>query len=525
MSRSGNGNGSNGERIRFLGLRARNIKCLREVEITDTGDFLEIRGDSGQGKTALLDAIRAALMGLDPKMIRNGEDSAEVELTLSEALVNRITQRSGEETLLVKDEKGSPMKAKVAKDFLAALCDGSAFDPIAWVLLGGGAAKGQTERRRLQRLQLLEALPLTLTEKDVARAVRDLGGQCAAGLKEVNLDEVSFSQHALSVCAELGKACFEFRTLQNSKAEEAEETLRRTPAPEKAAPDADVKVCEKHEREARRELARGETLVETREAEVLQLEKARSEVKRLEALKLRDVKAIADMITVHEGQIAEAETQIEELEKRARELRKAVRSTRETMKPLEVEKLSAESLAAKRAFVENAAGAMGAADVDVAALEEAVANTVEGLRRRRDQDAHDEAAATATRARDWAETFTELVKLFRDDLPKELVAGADLPVEGLSVDEDEIFVNGVPLHQLGTSQQIGVGVDIAARLNTHAGFVLIDRAESLGRDDRRALMEEAKAKGLQPIMTFVDPDAKPGGEGVVVMKDGEAIKA
>jgi hypothetical protein len=114
------------------------------------------------------------------------------------------------------------------------------------------------------------------------------------------------------------------------------------------------------------------------------------------------------------------------------------------------------------------------------------------------------------------------VTLFRDVLPSMLLARANLPLDGLAIEDETIVINGVPLHELGTSEQIRVGVVIASALNPLAGFVLVDQAESLGREGKKALASVAHELGLQLIMTVVDPDAVPG-PGVTVMRGGEAL--
>jgi hypothetical protein len=138
------------------------------------------------------------------------------------------------------------------------------------------------------------------------------------------------------------------------------------------------------------------------------------------------------------------------------------------------------------------------------------------------QDALDAAAKDAHAARERAKRYDALVEFFRDTLPRELLANAELPVEGLSVDADQILINGIPLHQLGTSQQIRVGVLIASRLNPASAFILVDGAESMGKKDRAELAKVAHELGLQLIMTIVDPDAVPA-PGVTVMEAGAAL--
>ena len=51
--------------------------------------------------------------------------------------------------------------------------------------------------------------------------------------------------------------------------------------------------------------------------------------------------------------------------------------------------------------------------------------------------------------------------------------------------EDElVHVRALPLYQLGISEQIAIGVRVAAAINPKTGFILIDGAKSLGRDGK-----------------------------------------
>ena len=524
-------------RARVLELRAKNIKCIREVSIDlASGDIHEIRGDSGQGKTAVLQAIEGALRGLDPEMVRNGESAAEIELHLSTATINRIVPREGKETLMVRGSDGSPIER--AKDFLATICGPSAFRPIEWVRLGGGDPRGRTERLRKQRDQLLEALSLSLTAQDVAQAVQDLGPEFAEALGEVNLDGVEFEQHALLVCAALERACYEYRGRQNALAEQAENVLKLTPAPDKAAPAASAEECQATLNQATQAYHRALALAEQSQAATARAEALRTQI----ASETHELAALFDATETDVQQEAFAGFIGKSIELALT----AEQQARERVESLRVELMQAETdlteksvavrdlqtamnindrLVARRAeLAELEAAGTGAPAQDTAVLKRALDDAQEALRRRQLQDRHNDAAAKAADARARSQVFDQLVSLFRDTLPKGLIAQADLPVEGLTVDADKILIQGVPLHQLGTSDQIRVGVLIASALNPHSGFVLVDGAESMGSDDRKALAEAAHELGLQLIMTYVDEAAVPA-PGVTVMRQGEAVGA
>jgi len=244
-----NGNGSN--RVHILEMRARDVKSIRAVEINDVGDILEVRGDSGQGKTSILEAIEAGFVGMDPSMIRTGAERAEIELVLTEGRVNRLLRADGVETLVVTGKNGTNVKN--AKAFLRTICDNNVFRPITWVKLGGGDAAGKTERRREQRKQLLAALPMTITDERVLQEVVGMGQAFMDELEAVNTDEIAFDAHALTVCAALEKVVYDYRRDQNRIADSAESELKLTPPPAKAPGPHDVAEYEKRLEYARQE--------------------------------------------------------------------------------------------------------------------------------------------------------------------------------------------------------------------------------------------------------------------------------
>jgi len=510
-------------RTRLLELRAKNIKTLKEIEIDLSGDVHEVRGDTAQGKTSILDSIEGALRGLDPAMVRRGESAAELELLLDTATVKRVVPADGSrETLLVTGADGAPVEK--GKDFLRSICGPSAFRPIAWVHLGAGEAKGKTERLRRQRDELLEALEMSLTAADVAREIKGLGPDFAEALGEVNLQDVDFAQHPFVVCGALERACYEYRKAQNAVADDGEAALQHTPAPERPAPRADLAMCQDRERKAVEAFHTAKAGREGRKAQVEQRDRLRAKVQ-AEEEELPDRAVVERTLEKYTTEKDEAATEISRLEEllNAQRARLGEATTKARKCEALLDRLTAhEARKADLAALEAELSSDGPT-VDLEALRQAMESARGDTEARRLQDVHDVAAKKATDARARSKLFDRLVELFRDDLPKKLIGEADLPVEGLGVDGDKILINGVPLHQLGTSEQIRIGVLIAAALNPRSGFVLVDGAESMGRKDRVALAAAAKELGLQLILTVVDPDAKPA-EGVTVMRDGVAVR-
>jgi len=523
---------SSPDRSRLLSLRVKNVKCIREVRIDEIGDLHEIRGDTGQGKSAILTSIEAALRGLDPSLVRNGESAAEIELHLSNAVINRIVPRLGKETLLVQDSHGLPVKGSLATDLLRSICGASAFRPIEWVRLASGDPKGRTERLRSQRDQLLSALPLELSMDDVIVEVQRLGDEdCYGALAEVpGIEDISFDQHALLVCAALEKAAYNHRAGQNRLVESAEADLRRSPAPPQSPPALDLPALQRAQDDATRAFhtaagrAENQKAARARAAELRN--RIQSEDEEITEKLPVNVTATVSSITKrqeflrdeHSKRAVRVEQLRKDLQIAETDLLNAWNCLQENTK-LQARVETNDARKRELAEIETSLGA--ADDTQLPILETAMHQAKSDADNRRLQNAHDAAAKTLSAARAQSDLLDRLVRLFRDDLPKALIARAKLPVPGLSVDGEQVLVDGVPLHALGTSQQIRAGVLVAAALNPHSAFVLVDGAESLGRADRIALADAAHELGLQLILTVVDPDASPGPD-VTVMRQGVA---
>lgn len=117
--------------------RAENVKKLRVVRLTPRagGGLIEVSGANGSGKSSVLDAIAFALLGrgaVDPKPIRDGEETAVVTLTLGDVTVTRKFQANGGSTVVVESAEGArfPSPQKMLDELVGASV--LSFDPLAF---------------------------------------------------------------------------------------------------------------------------------------------------------------------------------------------------------------------------------------------------------------------------------------------------------------------------------------------------------------------------------------------------------
>lgn len=103
-----------------------------------------------------------------------------------------------------------------------------------------------------------------------------------------------------------------------------------------------------------------------------------------------------------------------------------------------------------------------------------------------------------------------------DKQKQELLAGANLPLPGLSVENGKLLYNGQPWDNMSGADQLRVSTAIVRRLNPECGFVLLDKLEQMDLDTLNEFGSWLEQEGLQAIATRVST----GAECSVIIEDG-----
>jgi len=148
--------------LTIVGLRAENVKRLKAVKITPTGNVVRITGANGAGKSSVLDAIAWALGGqklIEPVPVREGQREAKVEVDLGQIIVRRWWSSGGKSYIEVSAPNGAAFKSPQA--ILDRLVGKLSFDPLEFSRMAPAA----------QRDVLLELLGIgaKLAELDALR--------------------------------------------------------------------------------------------------------------------------------------------------------------------------------------------------------------------------------------------------------------------------------------------------------------------------------------------------------------------
>lgn len=102
---------------------------------------------------------------------------------------------------------------------------------------------------------------------------------------------------------------------------------------------------------------------------------------------------------------------------------------------------------------------------------------------------------------------------------RKLLDGAQMPLDGLSVENGALIYNGQAWDNMSGADQMIVAASIVRKLNPNCGFVLLDKLEQMDMQTLTAFGKWLEAEGLQAIATRVST----GGECSVLIEDGYSV--
>jgi len=424
-------------------VRISNILGIDQLEF-DAGQFNEISGANGLGKTSVLEAIKSVFQGgHDATLLRNGAEKGEIVLVLDDGqeITKRVTE-TGSDTVLRRDGKHVNRPAAAIK----ALTDLLSINPVDFLL-----AKPK-ERAKV----LLESMPL---EADPAR-IEAITGQ---KVKATGL-------HALVVIGEARQQLFDMRTEINRAARQKESTVEQL---RQALPELPEGV------ETGDEDALREQIEEARRARDEKLEKIAAKLARVRDEARISKQAIDDKLA-------------EDIQK----LRDAAETERAAVGVIlsDNEKRAAEAKAK--------------ASDECVALTSPLEQAVAVIKSNRDAAAKREASlkiidqmdAEAVELRSNSDGLTQAL----DELEaykQELLA--ELPIDGLEIRDGELYRNGVHLDRLNTAQQVQIAVELAKLRAGDLAVCCVDRLELLDTETFQQFRDGMQGSGLQMFVTRV----------------------
>lgn len=92
-----------------------------------------------------------------------------------------------------------------------------------------------------------------------------------------------------------------------------------------------------------------------------------------------------------------------------------------------------------------------------------------------------------------------------DNKKDHLIKNSKLPIKGLTFNDDNIFLDGLPLEegQINTAELINIGVEIAMALNPNLRVIFIHEGSLFDKEGLAALIKKVEDKGYQLIVELV----------------------
>ncbi len=475
-------------------LTIRNFLGITEAKIAPKGKVTVLAGDNKQGKSSVLKAIPACFQGMKPAMIHNGAERAEIAIELGDLVVTRV-QTLLNQSVTVKDKMGRIQTAP--QKFLNGLFGGFAFNPMAFLLAND----------KEQRQILLQAMDVTVTKEEV---------EAAASTGEAKeMLPLPASGPALEMYADAHRHFYSARTDVNRRLNEkrvaAAEVLKKLPEGYKPVEGIEEKA------KANRQLMSGvQATISGLQAEKMAAERAKETRKKTE-----------ERIRNNQGTLASAKATLAEekipdialLMRKVEEARLALRTAEERLQAgrtiaANIDRLIGDVSNMERDIrqdQETLAALPGEfdeslIDAEAKTLDELMTEAAEIEAERSKQriwNEYDILRDEATEAETESARLSALVERFGNDLPAQAVREAKLPIPGLALSGEKITVDGKPLNDLSTAEQVGVTVAIAKALAGELKVICIDGAERLDEKTRAEFIRQAEGDEFYYFVTRV----------------------
>lgn len=436
-------------------IKIQNILGIEALEI-QPGSITEITGANGSGKTSCLDAIRAALgAGHDATLLRQGEEKGRVVLLLDDGTEIERSITPDTTNISVKH----PDYGKISKPaaYIKKLADALSLNPVAFLTAG--------KKDRVN--QLLQAIPMQVTAEQLKF------------VPTIALSDIDLDKHALEVLGTVGKSIFDFRTGVNRAEKEKRSTVNQlTETLPEDAPEGDW----------------NETF-DNLNSELRDLQTSTGERLQVIDRETKDAKrAAAKQAEAHINNVKkELEEAIEKLRADANiEIERTREECTEAFEKAEAqfkEQRNAEELAyrPKESELKEKIG-QAKAMIEQHTKAESTRNFIK------------QTTAEADKLEAESTKLTHALGQL-EILKSELLES--LPIQGVSIQDGDIYVDGIVFDRVNESRRIRLAIEIAKLRAGELGLVAVDGLERLDPESYKIFKAEAAKTDLQFVVAKV----------------------
>lgn len=492
--------------MKITRLKITNYRGVRNLDMRVPDKGIVVKGKNRQGKTSVLGAIQAALVGrgVGPENITLGADASEILVDLDAITIRQsITQRSSSVSVIEGGGAWSKPRTRLAE-----LLGDTAIDPLDFFLADGATVPGRAKRRKA----ILDAMPLVVTQEMMQRWTG-------------TTDTFDLSGHGLEVLERVRKVFYDRRTVANKECTDARAKLdaarRETVTTREALQGTNLRdlaplaMCESALAAAEEELR---TLHARREATQNANAGQRAAVERIAALtaEASRLRMTAQPPRVNlaalKAELQETRERIATLQKAQAELEAQITEVaevdaRNTQILHDAQRAEDQARAMQETISATAAPGPTDEEIDQAAQRQVdAAAALEAAKKKAVADAAFDRESEARRAAEAAENAAGALDRVVDTLthtaPHELAQASDL-IPGLSFEGDAILLDGKPLDGLCGAEQMEFAVELARRANAKTKILVVDGLERLDADGLNAFIKSATRDDYQLLATRV----------------------
>lgn len=420
---------------------------ISNFKTTKMGKLNRVTGRNRSGKSSLLNAVVEAFKssGVNPKLIKVGEDSAKILIGLDDGIIiNRQLTQTANHLKVVAD--GQPLSAP--QKFLNDLFGQSIiFNPIEFFF-----AKPK-ERRRM----LLSSIPISIDQSALIDMLGDLP-------VPIDLRRFDYSGHGLDVLERIQKEVYDRRHEQNIE-------LTRL---KKAVEQDKLDIPDTFDGERYKDFNIQDKVDQLTEAKGA-ISQNQQDTAQLERLRDRSAKINTEIERL-EAEIKRLKDERERVRKEGTELAKKVKSFQQP----ETQELEA--------------------DINDYNRSQKIILKLEEIDRKQGEVEKSVQVHSA---------LDNFYKALTTRVPRKLFSSVKLPADNLEIKGDDILINGVASETLSTSEQWDFCVSIAESLAGRLKLICCDGFEALDKQNYKAFEDRVAKGDFQYIITLVtDGDLK-----------------
>ena len=491
--------------------------CLGITELNcKVGKVNIISGENGQGKTSILEIIEKAFTNNSrrPDFIKKGADKASIFIQLEDGteIKRTITNKSNR-----ADVTKDGMKALKVETFLKNLISGLSFNPVDFI------SKSEKEQSDI----LFSVIPMSITKEQ---------------LKEWFNEELLFdlSEHGLKVLKKIENYYYEKRRGANADVKaftsDYDSIIAQLPVEYNADQWRDISLSElvhqaDNARQVNNFIEQAKDLISGFETtkqsinnkydltvketnQVLQdnIQKAKESVQQQKNLIENNIQALCEEIEKYKKLINECTNKIN-IKKHE------LKTIDENVVDIKIESLTNENSIVLKNIENNRSKELNEASERISKAQnyinenqitdiEALKSKIELTEKMKNYvSIHDNAIKTAAILKNYQELAAKYDRLLEKTkkLSTELIKKSQMPIENLGIDENmRITINGLPLSNLSTAEQIKVAMNIARATAGGLKLICVDKFEALSTNAQKEFLEEAEKDDFQYFISKVD---------------------